>query len=287
MRTFKPYFDQFTIDRLRLELLQKLGWTISNKPDCEKLSQNILLSGLGRISESTLYRIFFQFEKHSPYKNTLDILCQFLGYKDSFDFAEQLQQQRHELHHSGITTEHQHKKSLLFSCIEYSAKKPLTDFFEETSESSHEFKRDISIAIFDSLLIASKQQWFFKTFAQQEYIRKYFFERGHDPKFRIKNYEYGFIEYLKRIDKEKDIDQLQDYLFGYAVLFRHYFLCNQTNQALSIGKTLFEAEDLADIPFQGLYIFLLFALRHTFFGIMKLLSKVGRLKMTMPIICLI
>jgi hypothetical protein len=48
---------------------------------------------------------------------------------------------------------------------------------------------------------------------------------------------------------------LQDFLFGHCVLFRHYFLTNQTEQALSVGKILFEAEDLADIPFQSLYIF--------------------------------
>ena len=255
MKTFSPHFDQFAIERLRSVLIKKVGWSISNKPDCIKLSVLIEESGFGRISESTLYRLFFQYEKHKTYKNTLDILCKFLGYKDSLDLTEQLTEQRKELHHNGVYTQYQFKKSLLFSCIEYSAKKPLMDFFETTSESSHEFKRDISITIFDGLLMSSKQQWFFKNFAQQNYIRKYFFERGHDPKFRIKDYEYGYIEYLKNIDKEKGVHQLQDFLFGHCVLFRHYFLTNQTEQALSVGKILFEAEDLADIPFQGLYIF--------------------------------
>jgi hypothetical protein len=255
MKIIEQVFDLFALERLKVKLSEKIGWLISNKSDCLKLSQIILENNSGKISDSTIYRIFFQSEKHKPYKYSLDILCKFIGFRDSRDFLYKIQDTREALHFNGISTEHQYKKSLLFYSLEHQAKYPLMDFFEETSESSHEFKRDISITIFDSLQMSSKQQWFFKNFAQQNYIRKYFFERGHDPKFRIKEYEYGYIEYLKNIDKEKDVHQLQDFLFGHCVLFRYYFLCNQTEQALSIGKILFEAEDLADIPFQGLYIF--------------------------------
>lgn len=240
MKTFKPHFDQFALDRLRFELLKKIGWSISNKPDCAQLSELIANSGLGRISESTLYRLFFQFDKHTPYKNTLDILCRYLGHEDSFDFIEKLMNHRKELHYNGLFTEQESKKSLLFSCIEHTAKNSLFDFFEETNEHSHQFKTDVSVSIFDSLLISTQQNWFFKNFAHQKYIREYFFERGHDAKFRIKNYDKAYSLYLEGIKPNSNIQQLQDYIFGNCVLFRYYFIAGKTIDATTTSKIIYE-----------------------------------------------
>ena len=110
VKTFSPYFDQFAIDRLRYELLRKVGWSICSKPDCAQLSDLMVKGGYGQISESTLYRLFFKFEKHRPYKNTLDTLCQYLGYEDSLDFIEQLSEHREALHHNGMLTQKEHKR---------------------------------------------------------------------------------------------------------------------------------------------------------------------------------
>lgn len=255
MKTFSPHFDQFTIDRLRFELLKKIGWGISNKPDCAQLSELILHSGFGYISESTLYRLFFQFEKHSPYKHTLDILCKFLGYKESLDFTEKLMQQTEELNHNGIFTRKESKKNLLFFCIEHTAKHPLMDFFEEVSEHSHQFRRDVSVSIFDSLLISSKQKWFFKNFSHQSYVREYFFENGHDPKFRIHHYDLAYANYLKGIKPEQDLGRLQDFIFGNCVLFRYYFTSNKSKDAAILSKTIYEQNLPIDRVKKELYIF--------------------------------
>ena len=78
MKIIKPHFDQFSLDQLKFAILEKIGYNITTKPDCAKLSDLIAKNGYGRISESTLYRLFFQFKKHRPYKSTLDILCKFI-----------------------------------------------------------------------------------------------------------------------------------------------------------------------------------------------------------------
>lgn len=239
MKTFKPNFDQFAVDRLRHEILEKIGWSITNKPDCSKLSDLILESGLGIISESTLYRLFFQFEKHSPYKSTLDILCKFLDYEDSMEFIEKLAEYRVDFHYNGVNTSSRNKKTLVFTCIENTAKKPLFDFFEAANELTPQFKTDVSVSIFDSLLLTTRQNWFFKNFSGQRYIREYLFEYGHDPKFRIPNYDKAYTYYLDGVNPESDVSHLQDYLFGNCVLFRHYFVSKRAKEAVDFGTRLY------------------------------------------------
>ena len=75
MSYFKTHIDEYFIQILKVKLAEKIGYVISNKPDCAKLSELISQKGNEYISESTIYRIFFQSEKHVPYKNTLDIIC--------------------------------------------------------------------------------------------------------------------------------------------------------------------------------------------------------------------
>ena len=255
MKTFTPHFDQFAVDRLRFELLKKVGWSITNKPDCAHLSKLIGQSGFGQISESTLYRLFFQFKKHRPYKHTLDILCRFLGYKDSLGFTENLMQQREELHQNGIYTQKEPKKNLLFSCIEHKAKHPLMDFFEEAIEQTHQIKIDIGVSIFDSLLISQQQDWFFKNFAQQPFVRHYFFEWFHDPKFRIHHYNQGYAVYLEGIQPDHGIENLQDFIFGNCVLLRYYFITKKNTEATKISKTLYEENLPVEIVKDQIHIF--------------------------------
>jgi len=255
MKTFTPHFDQFTTDRLRYELLKKIGWSISNKPDCAQLSDLIFQSGFGQISESTLYRLFFQFSKHRPYKNTLNILCKFLGYSDSLEFNEKLMQFREELHRNGIFTQKGHNKSLLFSCIEHTAKRPLLDFFEEVSKHSHEFKTAIGVSIFDSLLIGTQQKWFFDNFVHQPFVRTYFFEKNHDTKFRIPHYDYAYKAYLKGVNPFDGVRQLQDYVFGNCILLRHYIISSEKKDAFKISKAIYEQPLPENDLKKKLYIF--------------------------------
>lgn len=255
MATIKPDFDQYTIDRLKVKLSNKIGYVIANKPDCAKLSESISKSGNGYISESTLYRLFFRSGSHRFYKSTYDILCQFIGYKDSLEFLEEVKEEQSSLHLNGIGTDINSSKTLLFYCVEHKAYHPLTDFFESTTEQSHQFKTSISVALFDSLQITNKQNYFFEEFADNQYIREYFFEKGHDPKFRIKNYDNAYLMYLKNIDKNQGIEQFQDYIFGNTILFRYYFLNNFYQDAFNIGNLIYDEFSSLENYQNEIYIF--------------------------------
>jgi hypothetical protein len=255
VKTFRPSYDQYTIEKLKSEIFKKIGWPISNKPDCAKLSELISQSKIGQLSESTLYRLFFQPDKHTLYKTTLDIICKFLGYKDSFEFIEKVDTTRGQLHINGINTLGNKRNSLVFHCIENTAKTPLLNFFEEFDEHSHQFKTDVSITLFDSLLKSSQQDWFFKNFSDQKYIREYFLERGHDTKFRIKNYDQAYLKYLKHVKKDKDIYNFQDFIFGNCVLFRYYFLTKKSDQALQQARILYHEKLNVEAHQNELYIY--------------------------------
>jgi len=238
MNTFMQ-FDQFAADRLKMALSNKIGFMILSKPDCCKLSDILLKEQSGYLSESTIYRLFFQHQKHRPYKSTLDVICRFLGHNDYYSFAESIHSSRQQLHWNGISSAPGKSNGLVFYCIENEAKGALTDFFVETNDLSNEFKTDVSVAIFDSLLKSTQQDWFFKEFANQKYIREYFFEKSHDTKFRIKNYDKAYFNYLKGLKIEKEIGQFQDYLFGNCVLFRYYYLSGKRTLSEKQGKLLY------------------------------------------------
>jgi hypothetical protein len=255
MKTYKPYLNTFTINRLQIDLIEKIGFRISNKPDCAKLSDLIHESGGGHISEATLYRLFFQSEKHRPYKSTLDILCKFLGYNDSIDFFQIQADSSMRLHHSGISRAPFNSNGLLLSCIENRSKKSLLDFFKETYELDYLFKINVGIAIFDSLLKSHRQNWFFKEFAEERYIREYFFEWGHDPKFRIKNYDQAYKMYLESVHWNKDLVHFQDFIFGNSVLFRYYFVNQKISKATTQAQLLYQVKLDVDANKTGLFIF--------------------------------
>jgi hypothetical protein len=255
MKTIKPHFDQFALDHLKLELLKKIGWIVSNKPDCAKLSDLIADSELGIISESTLYRLFLKSDSHTPYKSTLDILCQFIGYKDCIDFLEKIETSREESYKVSLISTEDIKNSLLYYCINNRSKNALSDFFDSANTFSYNQKIKLSILLFDSLLISTNQDWFFEHFAEKKFIREYFFERAHDPLFRIKNYDKAYLSYLKGIDKKVNSVISQDFVFGNCVLFRFYFTTGKIKEALLFGDKLFKAKLAHNELKNQLYIF--------------------------------
>lgn len=48
MSTIRPFFDSFLMERLKIEITKKIGWTVYTKPDCHKLSEIILNNGFGQ-----------------------------------------------------------------------------------------------------------------------------------------------------------------------------------------------------------------------------------------------
>ena len=76
------------IDILKKELEKKIGRSITNRGDCELLS-NIILEVMDiEISFNTLRRLYGIIPSTNPNKKTLNTLAQFLGYKNYFHFTQ-------------------------------------------------------------------------------------------------------------------------------------------------------------------------------------------------------
>lgn len=232
-------FDESTAHQLKVELWQKKGFRIFSKSDCNQLRDQIFKEGLGYLSESTLYRLFLSPKLHKPYFSTLNIIARFLDYPDYLSFYESISIASNLKLSYGM---HQPKNSLLFYSIESETKKPLLHFFEALTEEEESVKTKIILHLYDVLLYATKTRSFFDSFAQNTFIRKEFFEKGFDPLFRIPEYEYGFIQYLKSVNPNQNVAEFESFVFGNAILFRHYFLSNNTIKAHSIGRILFEKD---------------------------------------------
>jgi hypothetical protein len=250
-----PYFDDFALERLKFKFSEKIGFIISNRPDCYKLSEIINQSGYGSISDTTIYRLFFSSKKHSPFKHTMDILAMFLGFINSIELLENINSSRNSLDYNGINTIQDTSNNLMFYCIENGTYKPLQDYFYSLENAPVYVKENVGLSLHDNLIKSTKQIPVFKEFANHKFVREYLLEKAHDPKFRIKNYEFAYLNYLEGLDKNKSIQQLQEYIFGNSVLFRHYYLNNQCTNAELVGDRIY-SNIVSLEPFEkDIYIF--------------------------------
>jgi len=250
-----PHFDEYAIEHLKFKFSEKIGFIISNRPDCYKLSEIINQSGYGSVSDTTIYRLFFSSKKHSPFKHTMDILAMFLGHKNSIELLENINSTRDLLDKNDINTAHDSSNNLMFYCIENGAFKPLQDYFYSLDDAPVYLKEKVGLNLYDNILKSTKQFQVFKEFANHKFFREYLLEKAHDPKFRIKNYEFAYLNYLEGVDKNKSIHQFQEYLFGNSVLFRHYYLNNQYTNAELIGDGIYKDISSLESFENELYIF--------------------------------
>ena len=234
-----PHFDEYAIERLKFKFSEKIGFIISNRPDCYKLSEIINQSGYGSVSDTTIYRLFFSSKKHSPFKHTMDILAMFLGHKNSIELLENINNTRNALDYNGVNAVKDTSNHLMFYCIENGAYKPLQDYFYSLEDAPVSLKENVGLGLFDNILKSTKQIQIFNEFSKHTFFREYFLEIAHDPKFRIKNYAFAYLNYLEGIDKNKSSNQFQEFIFGNAVLFRHYYLNNQYTNAELIGDSMY------------------------------------------------
>lgn len=243
-------FDVGAIDQIKNEIIKKTGWGIYSKPDCIRLSQIINNSGAGQISESTLYRLFFQNHKHKPYKHTFDIIGRFLGYSDSVELHQRLSAITELNQYLGLVKTDSIKESLVYYTIQHKCKQALLDFFDSLTEDK--IKLTVALAVYHSLISNVNVKWFFDNFSDNKYIREYFFEKLHDPNFKIKHYEYGLLKYLEGTNLKNNA---QDYVFAKSVLFRHYYVCHNLELAKAIGIELYGPETIRKVSSQNLHIF--------------------------------
>jgi len=269
----KPIYKipKYDLDCLKKSLLDKIGYPITTKKDCEILSEVIRCSNAGFISAATLYRLLLAPPRHFPYLHTLNILSIFLGYTNWHDF------QKNGLKSSNMNTHfvhnklNQHKKdNLLFHCLKNDSLKPIHDHFREVySQENYASKCELAINLFDSLLKNESNYKFFEEFSGDQFVRKYFFEECFDPCFRITGYEFGLEQYINNIESIDSVEGFQDYIFANAVLLRHHFLRKNTNRAkeiasklyVKLGKEMDEMKSIHTYPYARYISYKLFYLK--------------------------
>ena len=248
-------FDDYLFNLLKIELAKKIGFSITTKSECAKLSQLIFNAGFSLVSESTLYRIFIKNNNHKPHKSTLSILSEFIGKGDWDAFCESSTKKKIFNYQNGIINKPTIENNLVFQCIETEAFPALGNFLTKIYEADNEAQETMALTLYDSLTLSSKNIPFFKRFSNNIFVRKQFFENGFDPSFRIPSYDVGFEYYLKQVNPSFGLSDFQDFIFAKTALFRHYFLNHNYEKATAIGNEIYQSMDNNQNEVEQLYIF--------------------------------
>jgi hypothetical protein len=254
----KYKISDFLLSCLKFELESKISFRIFTKLDCKKTSELIQKSCEKTISESTIYRLFLWGEnKNSPYLHTLDIIAQFVGYKNWFELEKHFNEIKEFKHLYGVFPDQQQYKSLLSINIHHGGLKPLYNFLEQfPSDLSQEkkiiFGEDIYLSLKSN---PNKNLEFYKQFHSLPIVREGFFEYLADPDFSIPDYEIGLGYYLKNIKPHQSIKSLQDYIFANSLLLRYNFLKGNKDSVKQLGKELYVNLQLTEKDMKEIFIF--------------------------------
>lgn len=241
----KPSYPigDYLIHGLKWIIEDHCGFRIFNKSDCQKLSTLITCKTQTSISANTLYRIFLHPNNTNiPYLHTLNILAKFVEFKNWDDFCKYYQELYDFKFLSGKILDNQEYKSLLNLNIYNHEFKSAYQFLEQFSgELSQHKKQLLGGEIYNILRFnPSSNVPFFKKFHNVSIVRETFFEFLADPDFNVPQYEFGLKCYLKTVNPEKSLRELQDFIFANSLIFRHYILTNQYKNAKFRGHMLYE-----------------------------------------------
>lgn len=246
--------NPYTLAELKNQIALKLGFPITGKSDCKKLSEILMEEGYGSISETTLYRLFVNYNGITPYKHTLNVLSSYIGLEVWEDFIDTLESNNFS-NKIILNNRNQNSDSLLFHCIFHETYKPLQDYFESIQNKEYNFKVNVALEVFDSLLKIKKPELFFAEFTRNKFVKEFVLEDGFDPSFRITNYDYAYKLYTNEIKNNDSLESLQDFVFSQSVLFRHYFISKKLPEALEIGEKIFVSESINSNDLESIYIF--------------------------------
>ena len=250
--------SDYNLNHLKSKLEEKLTFRILTKLDCKKASEAIQLENDNSISESTIYRLFLlEGNKNTPYQHTLDILAQFIGYKNWSSLENYFNEITNFQFLYGVVPDKQQYKSLLSFNIHSGSLKPLYDFLEQfPSGFSFDKKFILGEDIYKSLKTNPNGNLeFYKQFHSLPIIREGFFEIFADPEFSIPDYETGLSFYLNSIKPHQSFKALQDYIFAKSLLLRYYYLKGKKDNVLTLGKELYLKLSLYEKDVKEVYAF--------------------------------
>ena len=246
--------NTFTLLELKSQIAVKLCFPISGKPDCAKLSQVIKVEGYGSISETTLYRLFVNYSEIVPYKNTLDLLVNYIGYATWENFLEVIENKIQD-NLTIINKQVINEKGLLYQCIALEVDKPLQAYFERLSDKSHEHQFRAGLDLFDSLQQVKNPKWFFNTFNKNNFVKQYLLEYLYDPAFRIKDSDYAYGLYPNTLKPNFTLQDLQDFVFSQSVLFRYFYVSGQLDKAVVVGKNIYIHNPIENNEIEAIFIY--------------------------------
>ena len=246
--------NTFTLTELKSQIAIKLCFPISGKSDCEKFSEILLNEGYGSVSTTTLYRLFLNYDGVVPYEHTLNVLVNYIGYSSWASFLEAVNS-ANEFDYKIINKKQKSPDGLLYQCIVHEANRPLFAYFERLHDRDAHYQSMVSLEVYDSLRQMKNPEVFFSTFKSDRFVKEFVLEFAFDPAFRIKNYEQAFKLQLIEFNKVKSIASLQDFVFYHTVLFRHYYLHSNQQEALAIGAKIYSAIATDATALEHIFIF--------------------------------
>jgi len=123
--------------------------------------------------------------------------------------------------------------------------KSLEHFFESIPDKLDiKYRRKIGLDLFDGLRKnQNSNELFYKIFSKSDFVRRLLFEELADPDFRLKDADLLYKWYLKHTENKNQIEMLQDFIFGNAMLFRYHFKNRDSRKWNAVGNMLFENSD--------------------------------------------
>jgi hypothetical protein len=224
----KHIINSECLNLLKTAIQLRVGVTISNRPDCHRMSERLKTQFGVFISESTISRLYLsKSNEHHFYIDTLNKLASII-YENStwVDYCNKYEENREVLNELGIGLKSNIKNTLLFVNFEHRNWKTLNTYFDKiqtnTENSNTNFHYfDLGIQLHK---IAEQGPFFelnlYKQFAHNKTVRKSFFEHLADPEFRLPNYGKGLDLYFKYID-QNSIDAANEHCFVWSMKFLH------------------------------------------------------------------
>ena len=231
-------------------IYHKTGIYITNKYDCRIISQNIVNEKYGYLSESTLYRFFLHpSTTNKPYKNTFNILAQFCGFS-SWDGFVNYCEANYLFNESGFLIKT--IEVVLFDFIKNNKFDSLIAIFDSLEKHDYKTREFIGLKAFMCFQKTTNFSLFIKKYGQHPFVRNILIEALYDPNHRIPSYNESLEYYLELTDPESK-NYIQDFIFTNSVLFRYYYL-NNNSKSIDFGKKIYESR-FDDNDFNRIYIF--------------------------------
>jgi hypothetical protein len=254
----KPIYqpDPELLFLLKEKIAEVAGTKPESKNDCASVSDLIMQNTKEYVSESTLYRFFFNADGHIFYKNTLDKLSRFCGSDNWEQFCRHYENDLDRMIQNGMILSINHK-SLIQSCIVNQEFKSLFHFFENLPHGLNDsVRRRLGIELYQGLLSNKKSnEIFYQIFSKSSFVRTLLFEELADPDFKIKDQFKLYKWYLKNSDKQNDTEALQEFIFAHVLLFRYHYKTGNKKEILKTGALLYQNAAVSPLELNKIHVF--------------------------------